>query len=236
MMFKKNYILLILILLTTSLPAQQERKYIRQGTQFYNDEKYDKSDIQYRKALDKNNNSFEAKYNVGDVLYKQNKYKEAAQQFEEITSLARNKKERAKVYHNIGNSYLQTDSLEGSIAAYKQALKNNPYDMDTKYNLSYALKLLEKQKQQQNQCNKNCDKNKDQKQKQDKNKQDKDNQKQNQQKQEQQKKQQQAQQEKQKMSKEDAARMLKALQQNENKLQNKLKKQNATKVNVEKDW
>ncbi len=242
-MIRKGFIILLGLLTGVSVWAQQERKYIREGNHQYQKKEYNKADIQYRKALEKNDNSFEAKFNIGDALYKQKKYKEAARQFENITSLARNKKELAKVYHNIGNAYLQADSLEGSIAAYKMALRNNPEDMDTKYNLSYALKMLKKQQQKKKQNKKNKkDQKKNQKQnknqKQDKNKQNQNKKKQQQKKKQKQKQQQQKkkQQQKQQMSKKDAARLLKALQQNENKLQEKLKKQKAQKVKVEKDW
>jgi len=234
--------------------AQQERKYIRKGNQAYEKNEFNKADIQYQKALEKNNNSFEAKFNIGDALYKQGKYKEAAQQFENITSQAKTKQEKAKIYHNIGNALLQAHQqmanadtngyLQQSIDAYKMALKNNPEDMDTKYNLSYALKMLKKQQQQQknkqnNKKNNKNQKNKDKKQQQQDNKnKKKQDQKQKQQQQQQQKKQEQQKQQdqKQKMSKKDAARLLKALQQNENKLQDKLKKQKSQKIKVEKDW
>lgn len=256
-MIQKIFIILLGFFMTVSVRAQQERKFIRKGNQAYEKKEYDKADVQYRKALEKNNNSFEAKFNIGDELYKQGKYQEAAQQFQSITSLAKNKQEKANIYHNMGNAFLQAHQqmaqadtngyLQQSIDAYKTALKNNPEDMDTKYNLSYALKMLKKQQQQQkNKKNNKNQKNKDkkqQKQNQDnknKKKQDqKQKQKQQQNKQDQKQKQQQQKQkqaQKQKMSKEDANRLLKALQQNENKLQEKLKKQKSKKVKVEKDW
>jgi len=252
-MKQKIIIILLGIFTVVSVWAQQEREYIRKGNSNYQKKEYNKADVQYRKALEKNNNSFEAKFNIGDALYKQGKYQEAAQQFQTISALARNKKEKAKVFHNMGNAFLQAHQqvaqadtngfLQKSIDAYKTALKNNPEDMDTKYNLSYALKMLKQQQQQQkqNKQNKNDKDNQQKKQKQNQNQDKKEQNKKNQdqqKKQEQEKKQQQqqAQQEKQKMSKEDAARLLKALQQNENKLQEKLKKQKAQKVKVEKDW
>ncbi len=243
-MKQKIIIILLGIFSVVSVWAQQERKYVRKGNSNYQKKEYNKADVQYRKALEKNNNSFEAKFNIGDALYKQGKYPEAAQQFQSISALARNKKEKAKVFHNMGNAFLkahqqvaQADTngfLQKSIDAYKMALKNNPEDMDTKYNLSYALKMLKKQQQQQKQ-NKQNKQNKDNKDKQKQNKKNQDKKKQDQQKKQEQQKEQ-AQQQKQKMSKEDAARLLKALQQNENKLQEKLKKQKAQKVKVEKDW
>jgi len=245
----KVFIILLGLSITSSVWAQQERKYIRKGNQAYEKNEFNKADVQYRKALEKNNNSFEAKFNIGDELYKQGKYKEAVQQFQNITSLAKNKQEKAKIYHNIGNALLEAHQqvanadtngyLQQSIDAYKMALKNNPEDMDTKYNLSYALKMQKKQQQQKKNKKNNKKNNKNQKNKkqQQKNQDNKNKKKQDQkQKQKQQKNKQVQKQKKQKMSKKDAARILKALQQNEDKLQDKLKKKKAQKIKVEKDW
>lgn len=247
MIRKVIFILIGIVVAIYSVTAQQERKYIRKGNKAYNTQKYNKAEILYRKALEKENNSFGAKFNIGDALYKQGKYQEAAQQFQTIVPLAKEKEQKAKVFHNMGNAFLQAYQqmaqadtngfLQKSIDAYKMALKNNSSDMDTKYNLSYALKILKKQqqnkknnKQQQNKDNKQQEK-KDQQKKQDKNKQQQQN---KQQKEQNQKEQNQKQQDQ--MSKENAERLLKALQQNENKLQEKLKKQKGQKIKMEKDW
>ena len=139
------------------------------------------------------------------------------------------KPSKAKVWHNFGNSLLESKQYEQSIAAYKNALLNNPADRDTKYNLEYAKLMLKKQQQQQNQQDKNQDKK-------DQDKKDQDQQKQDQQKKDQNKNQQQDQNKK--ISKEDAERMLEALKNDEKKTLAKLKKtqSKAEKVVIEKDW
>ncbi len=239
-----------------SMNAQKERKFIRQGNRMYNDSSYLNAEIDYRKALEKDKNSFDAQYNLGDALYKQQKYDKAAEQFEILAGTSKDKKnpELAKVYHNLGNSYFALKQYEKSIEAYKKSLKINPDDNDTRYNLIAAMKMLQQQKNKNKNKDKdkNKDKNKDQKknkdkQDQQKNKQDqnKNKQKQDQQQQQQQqqdkqqqnKNRQQQQQQEQKMSQQDAQRLLNAIQQDENELQKKLRKAKATKrTKSGKNW
>jgi Ca-activated chloride channel family protein len=225
-----------LLLLSATLMGQAERKYIRQGNKEYKEEKFDESELLYRRALEKDRESYAGEFNLGDALYKQDKYEDAARNFER---LAENEKDPVKLgylYHNMGNSLLQAKKLEESIEAYKNALRHNPRDEETRHNLAYAQSLLQQQQQQQQQ-QQNQDKQNQDKQNQDKQNQDKQNQ--DKQDQEQQKQDQQDQDpQQQQISKEDAERMLQALQQDEQKLQGELQKQKARvqRVRVLKDW
>lgn len=242
-----SIIFLFLVHLTLALYSQGERKLIRKGNEFFYKNDNKKAEEHYRQALEKNNKSFEAAFNLGDALYKQENYDEAIKQFESITNKSTDKTDIAKVYHNLGNSFLKKKEFEKSIEAYKNSLKNNPADEDTRYNLAYAQKMLQQQ-QKQNEQNKDDkkkdDKNKDQenKDKQDqKDKNDKKDKKDQQQKDQQDEKRDQQQKQSQpqdKMSKEEAKRLLDALNQQEKNIQDKIKKQKrkAVQVEVEKDW
>jgi tetratricopeptide (TPR) repeat protein len=241
----------ILIFIITSLPllltqAQGVPDLINDGVDLYNKKEYTESEVNFLKGLEKEPDSFEAKFNLGDTYYKQQKYDDAAKTFNSVLGQADNKELKAKVFHNIGNSLLKSQKIQESIDAYKNALKNNPDDADTKYNLSYALSLLNKQNQQKNNDQKN-DKNKD-KDKQDQNKQEGDNDKKDQQKQDQNKQENKPQQDqesqqdnlkqpqKNEISKEEAQRILDALKNNEKDLQKKLRKKTGVPVKTEKDW
>ena len=221
-----------------SVYAQKERKYIRQGNKEFENSDYNNSEISYRKAADlEEKKTHEPVFNVADALYKQEKYEDAIEQFNSLADLELNKIEKAKIYHNLGNSFLKSNKFQESIDAYKNALRNNPDDMDTKYNLVYAKKKLEQQQNQdqnkdQNKDNKDQDKDKDQQNK-DKNK---DNQDKNEQNKDQDKDQQQQQQPE--ISKEDAERILQALENDEKDTQKKVKEQQAAaaKVGTEKEW
>jgi Ca-activated chloride channel homolog len=227
-MFKmKNIILLILLTLFAKyLFAQKDIKYIREGNKYYNEHKFQKSEISYRKAVEKKSDSYKAGFNLGDALYKQEKYEEAANQFKSLINYDLNKEDMAKAYHNLGNSLLQSKKYEESIDAYKSALRNNSQDDDTRYNLAYAQKMI---KQQQNKKQENKQNNKDQKK-------DQKNQQQQEQKNKNEEKKNKQQQQ---ISKEDAERLLKASQDNEKNVQKKLKEAKlikGEKNSTEKDW
>ncbi len=128
--------------------AQEDKKLIREGNKLYEQQKYDEAEIQYMKANEKEQTHI-ADFNIADALYKQGKFKEATEKFEELTAADLNDEKLASVYHNLGNSYLQSKEFEKSIDAYKNALRKNPDDDDTRYNLEYAKKMLQKQQQQQ---------------------------------------------------------------------------------------
>ena len=243
-----RYIILFTLMITSlSMNAQKERKFIRKGNAAFRDSSYLDAEIDYRKALDKNKDSFEAKFNIGDALFKQEKYDKAAEQFEILAETTdKNNKELAKVYHNLGNSYFALKKYEKSIEAYKNSLKINPDDNETRYNLIAAMKMLQQQKDQKknqdkNKDKKDQDKQKQQQQKDQQNKQDQNKDKQQQQQQEQQKQKQQKKQQQQKpeeqMSQQDAQRLLKAIQQDENELQKKLRKaKKAKRAKSGKNW
>ncbi len=126
------------------------RSLMREGNKQYNAEKAEDAEKSYRRALDVDEKSNMATFNLGDALYRQKKYEEAGKEFEKAASETTDKMDKSRAYHNLGNSYLQQQKLKESIEAYKQALRNNPNDADTKYNLSYAMNLLKQQQQQQN--------------------------------------------------------------------------------------
>lgn len=232
----------ILIMASSIAYSQSERSLIREGNKFYSDNKYLDAEVSYRKSLEKNKDSKVGAFNLGDALYKQEKYDEAAEEFRIATSIETNKESKAKAFHNLGNSLLKSQKLQESIEAYKNALKLNPNDINTKYNLEYAKRMIQQQQQQQqNKDQQKQDKQED-KQRQDKQEQQKQDKKdqhkqdqQEQQKQEQQK-QQQAKQQDQKISKEDAERMLEALKNEEKDVQKKLQKKVPARISIEKDW
>ena len=203
--------------------AQQERKFIREGNDLFNKQDFEKAEVEYRKALDTEVKSYEGAFNLGDALYKQKKFDEALQQFQSLAQNEKDKEKLGELYHNIGNTLLAMNKLDESIEAYKQSLRNRPNSQETKYNLEFARK----QKQDQQNQDQNQDQNKDQ---QDKDKQDQDKQNQDQNKDQQNKdqqnkdQQQQEQQAQPKISKEDAQRLLEALEADEKKTQEKVQK------------
>jgi Ca-activated chloride channel family protein len=217
----------------SSLAQSGERKLIRDGNKLYKEKKFSDAEVEYKKSLGLNQNSIPGNYNLGNAYYKQGKFDEASQQYQSILSNKDiNDEQKAKAFHNIGNSLLESKKFEESINAYKNALKMNPKDNDTRYNLAYAQSMLQQQQQQKQQ------------QQNDKNDQKKNQENKDQQKKEQQNKQQEKQEnaeekqakEKKNISKEDAEKILQALNNDEKNTQKKLIKKDGTRIQIEKNW
>ncbi len=232
----------------TVIQAQNERKFVRQGNKYYEEAledttridtvQFNKAEIEYRKALEKKPDDPKWNFNLSNSLYKQMKFEESAEKFKEIAGKTINKTEKSRALHNMGNALLMNNKLDESIEAYKEALRNNPGDLETKYNLLYAMNMKKKQEEQQKKQDQDKDKDKDQDKKDQNKDQNKDQQNKDQNK-DQQKKDQQQQPQQSKISKQNAEQMLQALENNEKKTQEKVKKIQALKAQskkVEKDW
>ncbi|NMB82677.1 MAG: tetratricopeptide repeat protein [Ignavibacteria bacterium] len=233
---KRNFLILLLFISAYSLNfAQSKRSLINEGVDLYKKNKYADAEINFKKGLEKDNNMYQGHFNLGDAYYKQGRYDEAIQSFKNSLAFTENNNDKAKVYHNIGNSLLKSQKFPESIEAYKNSLKLNPDDLETKYNLSYALNMMKQDQNKQQQQNKdNKDQNKDQQQQQQNQNQNQNDQNKNQEKQNQ--NQQQQQQPKNEISKNDAERILEALKNNERDLQKKLRQVKGQPVVREKDW
>lgn len=165
----KKALSLILILLHTMLFAQTANESLKQGNKLYEQKNYDEAEINYRKALEaEKKDPIRAEFNLGDALYKQERYEEATNQFAKVATQAQASDLKAKAYHNLGNSYTKQEKFKEAIEAYKNSLKLNPKDEETRYNLAKSLKKLAQQQQQQQQQekegdNKDKDKNEEEK-------------------------------------------------------------------------
>lgn len=233
-MLQKIYIISMLLLgAATFAQAQQktDRDYLRSGNKLYNDSLFIKAEVDYRKALDINPKSTDAMFNLGNALLMQQKVKEAMEQYESVSKMEKDKSKLAEIYHNVGVILQSAKQYPQCIEAYKESLRNNPKDDETRYNLALAQKLLKDQQQNQQ--------NQDQQQQQQEQKEDKQEQNQDQQEQEQkdQQQQQQQQQNKNEMSKENAQQLLNAVMQDEKNVQDKVKKQIQIQgKKLDKDW
>ena len=224
-------ILLLFISLTSYLSplttnAQSDRQMIRQGNKLYRKGNVAEAEVSYRKAVERNERNAQANYNLGNALMGQRKDSLAITQLEKAAKLETNPLRRAQAYHNMGVICQQHRMFGEAIEAYKEALRNNPTDNETRYNLALCKRQQQEQQQDQNEQNKDNKDNKD---------------KQDQQKQEQQQKQdekKQEQQQKQQMSKENAEQLLNAAMQEEKQTQERMKKaqQQPQKRRLEKNW
>ena len=119
-------LMLILLGISSLLFAQKEAPDIRHGNRDYNKDNFAEAEVDYRRGLEKNNQSYEAHYNLGDALFRQNKYPEAAEEFMKAAQVIDPKKDKqkaAKTYHNLGNSLFAQQQYDKAITAYQRSNK-----------------------------------------------------------------------------------------------------------------
>lgn len=222
---KSTMIVVLFMLCGVSVFAQNDRDYVRKGNRHYRAGNYAEAETNYRKAIEKNDRNPQAIYNLGNALLLQRKDSAAVQQYQQAAKLETNAFRRAQAYHNMG-TVCQTHKMYGeAIEAYKEALRNNPHDNETRYNLELCKRMQKQQKQQQKddkqdkkqdkkQQNKNTDQQKDK-----------------------QKEQQKEQQQKPQMSKENAEQLLNAAMQEEKNTQQRIKRaQQQQRRRLPKNW
>ena len=237
-MLQKRCIGLVLMMFAAifSASAQKaERDYIRKGNRAFKDSVFVDAEVNYRKALEVNPKSSISMYNLGNTLVRQNKVQEAMEQYSAAAKIEKDKSKLAYIFHNIGDIFQTQKDYAKAVEAYKESLRNNPKDDETRYNLALAQKLLKDQEQNQQNQDQNQDQNKEQEKK-EQEKKDQENKQDQQNNQQQQPPQSQKQNEQ--MSKENAEQLLKSVMQDEKDVQDKVKKQqqDIQGGRLEKDW
>ena len=163
---------MIIAALTLAIPAQAqkwpERSRVRRGNRAYERLDYGRAEERYQQALELSDTCFEAKFNLGDALYKQQRYDEAEKIFTALAAdSTRSDLDRAHSFYNLGNSLFQQKKYQEALSAFKRSLRLNPADLETKYNYAYTKKYIEDNQQggggggdnNQNQDNQNQDQN-----------------------------------------------------------------------------
>ena len=227
MVFHKHIHIIIIFFFSINLFGQDEsyNKHLYDGNINY-DKDFLLAENSYRKAISINSSNIKAPYNLSNKYYEEELYDEALIRQVEALKNAKSNNEKHRINHNIGNILMKKDLCKEALEAYKNALRNNPDDDETRYNLSLAKLCADEQ-------NKNNDKKDDQ-------------QKDDQQKDDQQKDDQQNDKKNNpskdrgsaKLSPEQIKNLLKAMNNEENKVQAKINenKQKGVKIVTEKDW
>lgn len=228
MRYNVLYILTFLFLGILASPdskAQDERRHVRQGVAHLQNENFSAAEQAFREALKIKPNSFEAGYNLATALFRQEKYGEAMQQLQASEPFAGEDKQKlAQLYHNLGNNYIYGQDIDNSIEAYKKALRHNPLDDETRYNLIAAMKMKQQQEEEEQE--------QEQEEQQEEQEQEQD-----QQQQEEQQEQEPQQQESEGISRENAERLLQAIEQDEKEMMEKMNQhQDQQPVRIDKNW
>ena len=174
MKMKRTIYLMVMLIaaLALAIPAQAqkwpERSRVRRGNRAYERLDYGRAEERYQQALELSDTCFEAKFNLGDALYKQQRYDEAEKIFAALAAdSTRSDLDRAHSFYNLGNSLFQQKKYQEALSAFKRSLRQNPADLETKYNYAYTKKYIEDNQQggggggdnNQNQDNQNQDQN-----------------------------------------------------------------------------
>lgn len=244
-MRKIIYLLSTTFCCTLCVEAQTmtESDYIRNGNRLYADSLFEKAEIEYRKALELNPTSADAMYNLGNALFgqavsSQEKGDEAYKQYSTAAKYEADKGKLAQIYHNLGTLLYSSQQYPQSVEAYKESLRNNPYDHETRYNLAKAMHMNKQQQQEQQEQQQENQEEQKQEQQQNQEEQQQEQQQQEQQQEQQNQEQQQEQEQQEQISKENAEQILNALMQDEKDIQEKQKKmmQQHQGKTFDKDW
>lgn len=150
-----NAIILMVLLCTNEAGFSQndkEKKNIEKQTTNYlrsaNDElksdDFTGAEVDLRKAIALSPSNEIGKYNLGNAYYNKALNDEAMRRFLQAAEIAGSKPEKHKAFHNLGNTFMNAKNYQEAVEAYKNALRNNPNDEETRYNLALAKEMLEK--------------------------------------------------------------------------------------------
>ena len=143
------------------LTLKKANDLVYQANELLNEDDYVSAEMAYRKAISELPQHVAGAYNLGSSYYKTGNYNEALYRLEQVVKNANSKAEKHKAFHNIGNILMQNKSCKEAVEAFKNALRNNPSDDETRYNLGIAKDCAEQQQDQQDQENQQDEEKKD---------------------------------------------------------------------------
>lgn len=233
-----RFVLAAIVLFNITAHAQE--RLVRKGNELYMQKKYSEAAKAYQEAIKIQPTFTPGTFNLGNALMQQKQYDAARRVLDNAARATENPLVKSGANYNVGNTYMSEQQWQQAVDAYKNSLRKNPHDADAKYNLSYALAKLRQQQQQGGGAGSDKKDNKDGKDQKDQQQKDDKKGKQQQQNQSQDDKQQHQQQRPQpqqsKISEQQADNLLRALQQDERKVQGKMQQGKAAPARLEKDW
>lgn len=134
----RKILYIVLLLNSVLLFGQEKDKNLYNGNQLFKEKKYADAEADFRVTESKKSpKKATAGYNLGNSVYRQNQQGEAQIKYIQALEHAKTKEEKHRIYHNLGNTFMLDKNYEAAAEAYKNALRNNPNDEETRYN--YAL-------------------------------------------------------------------------------------------------
>ena len=138
----KKVLTYILLLTAVVVFSQEKDKNLARGNSKFDNKDYVDAEASYRISASKAPAKAAGYYNLGNSIYRQKKVAEAKYAYSDALAKAKTKEEKHRIFHNVGNVLMDEKDYEGAVAAYKNALRNNPHDEQTRYNYALAKKML----------------------------------------------------------------------------------------------
>jgi Ca-activated chloride channel family protein len=236
---KKIIFVLMLSFISQGTFSQTAHKLLREGNKAYKENNFAKAAEDYYKALAKDPSNIKGKFNLGNATYKNDGFDEAVQHFSSAAELAKDQQTKADAYYNLGNSLFKKaqaeegKGLEKSVEAYKNSLRLDPNDMDTKKNLALTQRLIQMQEQEQKQQQQQEEEQEEQEEEEEEEEKQEEQDQQQQQETDEEKK---TQEQPKDLNKKEALELLKIMDNEEKKVQEKMRKAKGEGKKPEKDW
>ncbi len=128
--------------------TRETNKLLRNAEEDLSENDFTSAEASYRKAVSKSPESVKAKYNMANMYYGKEKPSQAETRLKQAAKVAETKGDKHQIYHNLGNTFMEQKKYKEAVEAYKNALRNNPTDEETRYNLALAKKMLEEEQQE----------------------------------------------------------------------------------------
>ncbi|OUS01445.1 aerotolerance regulator BatC [Flavobacteriales bacterium 33_180_T64] len=143
------------------LTLEKANSYVYDGNELIEADNYISAEKEYRKAISKAPSIVAGTYNLGNTHYEKGNYDEALYRHTQAVEKAITKTEKHKAYHNIGNILMKEAQCKEAVEAYKSALRNDPTDDETRYNLVVAKECAAQQQEKKDKEEENKDEDKD---------------------------------------------------------------------------
>ena len=128
------------------LALQKANDLVYQANELLDEDDYVSAEMEYRKAISEQPNHTVGAYNLGTSYYQKGSLDEALYRLQQAAKVATSKDEKHRVFHNIGNILYKNKRCQEAVEAYKNALRNDPSDDETRYNYALARDCAEQQK------------------------------------------------------------------------------------------
>ncbi len=131
------------------MALQESNNLVYEGNELISENEFVSAEMEYRKAISKKSNNAVASYDLGNAYYQNAHFEEALLRHAEAVEFADTKEQKHKAWHNIGNTLMKAEKCQEAVEAFKNALRNNPSDDETRYNFGLAKECAKKQQEEE---------------------------------------------------------------------------------------